>query len=295
MGNITRLAGSDRDATSVAVSQAGFPTAGSASSVVLATDSAYPDALAGTPLAAAKHAPLLLTSPSNLVPPVAAEISRAAPKGSTVYLLGGTAALGSSIDAQILALGDNPQRLAGSDRFATAVAIAGALGDPANILEATGLGFPDALSAGAAAVATKAAVLLTNGPSQAPETAAYLNAHSGDTRTAVGGPAAAADPSAARVVGADRYATSVLVAHQFFPAPTTLGFASGSTFPDALSGGANIGAGGGPMLLVPTCGSIPSSLSDYLTAVSPGITGGSLYGGSLAVGDDVLGQLDQAV
>jgi len=293
-GSITRLAGLDRDATSVAVSQAGFPTAGSAAAIVLATDSAYPDALAGTPFAAAKHAPLLLTGPSSLAAPVVAEISRAAPKGSTVYLLGGTAALGSSIDGQVQALGDTPQRLAGPNRFATAVAIAGALGDPPSILEATGLGFPDALSAGAAAVASKAAVLLTNGSSQAPETAAYVNAHNGDTRTAVGGPAAAADPSAAPVVGADRYATSVLVARQFFAAPTTLGFASGSAFPDALSGGANIGGVGGPLLLVPSCGSLPSSLSGYLTTVSAGVTGGFLYGGSLAVGDDVLGQLDQS-
>jgi len=293
-GNITRLAGANRDATSVAVSQTGFPTAGSAAAVVLATDAAYPDALAGTPLAAAKQAPLLLTNPSSLTPAVGTEISRVAPKDATVYLLGGVAALSPSIDAAVRALGDTPQRLAGANRFGTAVAIAGALGDPTTILEATGLAFPDALSAGAAAAAAKGAVLLTNGAAQAPETATYLHAHSGDTKDAVGGPAAAADPSATAIVGADRYGTAVQVATKFFPSPTKLGFASAAAFPDALSGGANIAASGGPMLLVPACGALPASLAAYLAGVTPHNPPGFLYGGAFAVGDDVLSQLEQA-
>jgi len=293
-GAVRRLDGADRDATAAAVSQASFPSAGSAAAVVLASDAGYPDALAGTPLAAAKRAPLLLTPPSGLTPTVSAEISRAAPTGSTVYVLGGDAALSSSIDGQIQTLGDNPQRVAGSDRFATAVAIAGALGDPKVILEASGLDFPDALSAGAAASKVAGAVLLTAARSQAPETAAYLDTHTGDTRTAVGGPAAAADPSAFPLIGSDRYATAVMVAQHFFPSPSMLGFASGLAFPDALSGGANIGEQGGPMLLVPACGSLPAALSSYLKSVHLSVTGGSLYGGPLAVGDDVLSQLDEA-
>ncbi len=88
-GIVTRFAGADRDGTAVAVSQATFAAAGSAKAVVLASDANYPDALAGTPLAVAKHAPLLLTTPSGLPAAVSAEIGRVAPKGSTVYELGG--------------------------------------------------------------------------------------------------------------------------------------------------------------------------------------------------------------
>ncbi|GAC1590110.1 MAG: hypothetical protein NVS3B21_07380 [Acidimicrobiales bacterium] len=150
-GIVTRLAGADRDATSVAVSTAAFPQAGSAKAVVLASDANYPDALAGTPLAVAKTAPLLLTNPGALSASVGAEISRVAPKGSTVYLLGGTAALSSGIESSLQAMGYVPQRIAGGTRFATAVAIAGVLGNPRTILEATGFAFPDALGAGAAA------------------------------------------------------------------------------------------------------------------------------------------------
>ncbi|GAC1535706.1 MAG: hypothetical protein NVS3B12_17940 [Acidimicrobiales bacterium] len=293
-GIVTRLAGADRDATSVAVSSAAFPQAGSAKAVVLASDANYPDALAGTPLAVSKHGPLLLTTPGGLSSTVSTEISRVAPKGSTVYLLGGTAALSSAIETTLETMGYIPQRISGGTRFATATAIAGVLGNPPTILEATGFAFPDALGAGAAAAKAGGAVLLTNGPSQSADTAAYLNAHPGSKTTAVGGPAATADPSATPIVGADRYATSVMVAQAFFNGPATLGFASGVAFPDALSGGAHVGSLGGPMLLVPPCGNLPAPLTNYLGSVKNAVTNGFLYGGSRAVGDDVLAALDAA-
>ena len=288
-GAVTRLAGADRDATSVAVSQARFPQAGSAKAAVVASDANYPDALAGTPLAVARTAPLLLTPPGGLSSTVSAEITRAVPKGATVYLLGGQAALASSLETQVAAMGYVPQRISGSNRFGTAVAVAGALGDPATVLEATGFGFPDALSAGAAAANSTGAVLLTNGPAQASETASYLSAHPQDRVTTVGGPAAAADPKGTPVVGPDRYATAVMVAQSFFKSPATFGAASGVAFPDALSGG----AAGGPMVLVPRCGPLPSSVSGYLGSIKATISHGFLFGGAHAVGDDVLSELEQ--
>jgi len=294
-GNVTRLAGADRDATSVAVSQHAFPQSGSASAVVLASDATYPDALAGTPLAVAKHAPLLLTTPSGLAPAVATEITRVLAPAATVYLLGGDAALATAVDGEVQALGVVPQRIAGADRFATAVAIAGVLGDPRTVLLATGLDFPDGLSAGAGAASQAGVVLLTDGSAQASETGAYLTAHPADTVLAVGGPAAAADPAATALVGGDRFATAVTVAGKFFTGPAAIGFASGLDFPDALSGGAGIGAGGGPLLLVPACGALPSSLSTYLRSVHSTVMTGTLFGGTGVVGDDVLAALEQSV
>src|SRR5579862_7687340 len=124
---LTRVSGANRFLTSVAISQAGFPTAGSAKVVVLASGAAFADALAGTPLAVQKGGPLLLTPNTGLSAPVAAEITRVLPPGGTVYVLGGTTVLPSSVDAQLTAMGFTPQRLAGGTRYATAVAIAGAM------------------------------------------------------------------------------------------------------------------------------------------------------------------------
>src|SRR5438093_848070 len=153
-GPVIRVRGQDRDGTAIAISASQFPSPdhpGLAKAALLASDANYPDALAGAPLAIAKDGPLLLTAPSGMNAAVADEISRVAPKGATVYLLGGAAALDPSIDEQVRALGYVPQRVAGPNRFATAVTIANALGDPHEIIEASGRQFADALSAGAAA------------------------------------------------------------------------------------------------------------------------------------------------
>lgn len=287
---LTRLAGASWDDTSVAVSSNLFPAAGSAGAVVLASDADYPDALAGTPLAVAKHAPVLLTSPSALSPVVKGEIQRVLPKGSTVYLLGGTSALSPDVASTVAGLGDAVIRLNGPNRFATAAAIATGSGSPAAVLEATGTRFPDALAAGAAAAKAGAVVLLTDGPVQSPETANYLAAHPGGPHYAIGGPAARADPSATPVVGSDRFATSTAVAARFFPSPGEIGLASGVAFPDALAGGAHIGAKGGPVILVPASGPLPASLRSYLSAQTSA-TGAFLYGGTSAVGADVAAEI----
>ena len=289
--SIARLAGSTRDLTSVAASKSLFPVQSSANTVVLASDASFADALAGGPLAASKGGPLLLTPPTGLTSGVSAEITRVLPKGDTVYILGGTAGISSSVDSQLTSMGYSPKRLAGSDRYGTAVAIADAMGDPTNVIEVSGLNFPDGLSAGAAAGQINACVLLTNGTSQASATASYLQAHPGGQHVAVGGAATQADPKAVGIAGQDRYQTAAMVASAFFQSgPMDAGFASGLAFPDALSGGANMGSRGGPLLLVPSSGPLPSPVSQYLAGTSS-IVGGFIYGGTAAVGADVQSEL----
>ncbi len=249
-----------------------------------------PDALAGGPLAAAKQGPLLLTASGSLDAVTKTEMLRVLKPGGTVFLLGGTAALSASVSSAISALGFSAVRLAGSDRFGTAIAIAGALGNPATVFETSGEGFADALSAVPAAVAVHGAVLLTDGPAQSAATAAYLKAHPG-AHYAVGGPAAAADPSAIALVGADRYATSAAVARAFFPATTGISVASGVSYPDALAGGPVSGATGHPLLLVPPTGALSEPTVAYLQTRNGTVISATVFGGGSAVADDVVGQV----
>jgi hypothetical protein len=294
---VTRIYGTDATGTSIAASEAEFPSGGSARAVVLARSDFFSDALAGGPLAADLDGPLLITpgasQSSTLDPRVEAEIQRVLPLGDTVYILGGDLALSSGIDTELEGLGYQVVRLAGSDEYATAVDIAEQLGNPSTIFEATGLNFADALSAVPAAIREHAAILLTDGTTQAPETAAYLAQHSNDTRYAIGGPLAAygADPTAIPVYGQDLYGTSAAVATMFFPDAAVFGAATGADFPDALSGGPFMGNAGGPMLLVEPSGPLPSTIESYLTG-APDLTQGYLFGGPLAVGDDVLSELE---
>ncbi|HZV27133.1 MAG TPA: cell wall-binding repeat-containing protein, partial [Acidothermaceae bacterium] len=236
-GTLTRVAGADRIATSVRISEIGFPNKLSATAVVLARADDFADELAGGPLAARFQGPLLLTPSAGLTDAVRLEIQRVLAVGHTVYLLGGTDAISANVGTNLQALGYNPVRVDGTDRYDTAVKIANILGDPPTVFEVDGTNFPDGLSAGPAAALSHGVILLTAGHVQAPETAQYLGTHPTDVRYAIGGPAAAADPTAQPLVGADRYATSILVANQLFASPSIVAIASGVAFPDALSGG----------------------------------------------------------
>ena len=298
-----RIFGQDAIDTSIAVSQHEFPGVLSARAVVLARSDFFSDALAGGPLAAAAGGPLLITPGAPLSPTidprVLTEIQRVLPTAGThLYILGGPLALSPTIDGFLSGLGYTVERLGGANEFATAVDIATALDEPSTIFEATGLDFPDALSAVPAAINAHGAILLTDGAVQAPETAAYLLAHAPLIRYAIGGPAAAAgaDPQATPVYGLDEYGTSGAVASTFFPHAASYGAATGVIYPDALSGGVFMATGGrlGAMLLVNPAAPLPAPISVYLAFLAPG-TPGYVFGGPLAVGGDVLAALQAAV
>lgn len=275
-GSLTRLAGADRIGTAIAVSQKGY-AAGAAQAVVLTRDDDYADALAGAPLAVAENGPLLMTPTAKLDPRDLAEIQRVLAPGGTVYVLGGTASISESTATTLSTAGYALERLAGSDRYETAVKIAAALGNPATVLLASGTNFPDALSAGDAAASRHGALLLTAGAVLPAATRDYLAAHPGPL-FAIGGPAAQADAAAQPVVGVDRYDTAARVAQKFFPSPGAAGIASGLTFPDALSAGAALARLNAPLLLA-SLDTVPGPVSSYIGAVRPGAV--YLYGNVL--------------
>jgi autotransporter-associated beta strand protein len=299
-----RLAGVDRVDTAVKISQNAFPANGSANAVVLARGDLFPDALAGAPLAVNRGGPLLL---ANLVAGATtvdartvAEIQRVLTTGKTILVLGGASAIPDSMVQQLTGLGYQvPRQFAGTDRFQTAVLIAQTgLNNPPNLFLASGVNFPDALSAGPAAAraAGGGAILLTNGNVMPTFTSQYLTSRTGATVFALGGPAAAAGgaPAGNQIVGVDRYATAVQVAQRFFPSPTALGVASGEAFPDGLTGGAHIGKIGGPLLLTAQA-ALPANVQSYLQSVKGTVNQLFIYGGTAAVSTQAADQINAAV
>ncbi|MEY9935631.1 hypothetical protein ABH926_010313 [Catenulispora sp. GP43] len=306
--HVVREWGPDRHATAIAASQLNFanhgdtadPKRAQAGAVVLARDDNFADALGGSALAVHENAPLLVTPTGSLNAGVAAEISRVLAPGGKVYLLGGTSALSPAVAQALAAKHYQVERLAGDTRYGTAVAIARVVDPhPRTVIIATGADFPDALSAGA----TGLPVLLTEGATMPPDTAAYLNGlnpdpSSGGTQLiTVGGPGDKAliagyqnhemprwpsQISRLPLAGSTRYATSMMVAQTFFSGETDAAVATGLSWPDALSGGAMVGHRGGPLLLTNPSGMSPALLA-YLGGESASLYALHLLGGPAAL------------
>lgn len=293
-----RLAGDDRVATAIAISENGFLPE-SATAVVLARADRFPDALAGTPLAVEVGAPILLTGTDALDPRVEEEIARGMGAGGTVHLLGGEEALSPAVADRLTQLGYDVERVAGPDRFGTAAAVLQALGGVERVLLTTGYRFPDALAAGAAAAATDGAVLFSAGAEPVPVTDAAIGGSGAGEVVAVGGPAAAAYPAYEAVVGGDRNTTAVLVAERFTPDPRYIGLArqggdgtdADDGFADALTGGVHVGRLGGPILLTGT-DALDGRLAAYLEEHGGSIVRTYAYGGPSALSDATVGSAE---
>ena len=252
--NTLRAEGSNRVLTAIAAWKLGkFP----GDSIVLVDGNVAADGLSATPFAAGMHAPILLTTwKTGLEPSVMDQIKASGKKN--LYLVGGQVPMTPYDEFELRDAGVNITRIEGPDRFNTAVAvnrateplIGTAPHKPLNLFIADGVGFSDALVAGAAAGRTGSLMLLSKGNTLDPATYSYIS-ELGQTRplqiTAIGGPAVHAvrntpwpttmSVNIKPIMGKDRYETAAnLAASQ--PGTTAAVLANGENFPDALSGGA---------------------------------------------------------
>ena len=220
----------DRVAVSVAMSQLARPEDGGTEAVLIARDDQFADALASGGLQGALDAPLLLTGPDHLDERVAAEIGRLGAVRAIV--LGGESAVPEQIATELRGLALTVERVGGSDRIATALAIADMIGprvEQVVLVRAHGhesdpsRAWADALAAGATAAGLEAPVLLTTEDVLDPRVATWLQAETMDNGLqsvlVAGGEAAVARPVLQEIVeiglgvdrasGADRTETAL--------------------------------------------------------------------------------------
>ena len=290
---VKRIGGTDRYATGRQVSQAQWQ-AGQAKAVVLARGDQAPDALAGVPLAAHVHGPLLLTSPTALDPATRAEIDRVTGGPQThkpIYILGGESAVSSTTEDALRTAGYTVTRYGGSSRFDTALKIAAAFGTTQHVIVATGRDFPDALAAGPLGAAEGAPIVLSDNTSLDPATKAFVTQH--PFIDPVGGQAlravllnAGGKTVNGGLAGADRYATGAAVAQAVAGVtghvPTSVGIASGSAFPDALTGGAYAANAAEPLLLTAP-DSLSATTASLLSGWASQFTAVTVFGGQAAI------------
>ncbi|MEU4566031.1 cell wall-binding repeat-containing protein [Micromonospora sp. NPDC023956] len=312
---VARLSGAGRFDTAVQVSRSHWRTAGDpadrrvqAGAVVLSRSDMFADALGGSALAAAKRGPLLLTTPTGLEATTGTELRRVLPAGGTVYLLGSPGALSAEVETAVRELGYQPKRLAGTDRFSTAVAIAKEIDpDPSSVFLATGMDFPDALAAGTTAGADlipgvpRGVVVLTNGTALPTASREYLDSLPRKpliwgVGRAAGAAALSYDADAFDLVGVDRYDTADYVAMIFFAGHRYAGVATGADWPDALAGGALMGALNGPLLLtLGTAADLNPYTRDRIDETSGAVHTGLVFGSPAVVSDRQLAQVGSAL
>jgi hypothetical protein len=163
---VERIAGRDRYETAARLATAFVDVRGFGDRILLAAgehpvpDRQWPDALVATPAAMAWSAPLLLVKPTEIPAPTDGVIRDLSPGHAIV--LGGPATIDHAVESELRERVPAVDRIAGKDRYATAVAVAERIGTvPQVVVIATGGRFPDALAAGPSAVAWGGVVLLT--------------------------------------------------------------------------------------------------------------------------------------
>jgi len=261
----TRIAGADRYATAVAISQSAFQrqNPGDQFSVVAASGTNFPDALAAGPVAAALGSPLLLVPTAGVLPStLTTELTRLNPW--KVNIAGGTGAVSSQVESQIKGFGAGAvSRSAGQDRYATAALLAALTGHLSNtVFIATGASFPDALGGSAAAGRYSGALMLTWRVALPQVTASALTSGKPPRVVVLGGAAVVDDAVLAQIrsllpgamverwAGSDRYGTAVAISMNTYPnGAGTAYLASAADYPDALAGAPVAARAGAPLLL----------------------------------------------
>ncbi len=261
--SVVRYAGGDRYATAAAVAAGDFPEGGAVNTVFVTAGTSFPDALAGAAVAGRSGAPLLLVAPAGIPAPTASELSRLDP--DTIVVLGGETVVSPAVEGALGRYAAEVVRLAGADRYATAVEISRygfpAAGSADQVVITSGTDFADAMAGGPLAASIGAPVLLTD-PGFLPEVVATEITRLAPERIVVlGGEAAVSaavfsrlrelQPAAVRIAGTDRYDTGIAISTAGFSRAQRVYVATGLDYPDALAGAAAAASRGVPVLLVP--------------------------------------------
>ena len=273
--------------------------------VIVASGKNFPDALAGSYLAAKRKAPILMVDGENAdnIAMLHSYIKENLSSGGKLYILGGTSAIPERVEIG-LELYD-VERLCGTDRYDTNLEIlyeAGVTNE--EILVCTGMNFADSLSGSA----TGLPMLLVN-PNESDFTSAQKEflASVNSEITIIGGTAAVNESyesaleaydkngTVERVAGNNRYDTSVKVAERYFADSNEAMIAYAYNFPDGLCGGPMAYVNHAPLILTgakvpisnPEAEAAGAAVAKTYTKAN-GIQYGTVFGGQAVLSDNTV-------
>ncbi|MBU3188417.1 cell wall-binding repeat-containing protein [Clostridium bowmanii] len=234
-----RLGGKNRYQTAVAISNEGWKQSNYA---VIATGQNFPDAIVVSPLAMKYNAPILLTEKNTLNEDTKKELLRLGTQ--SVFIVGGQGVITATVESQLKSLNIKVTRLAGKDRYETAVKVAEMMGNINKVILAIGENFPDALSVAPAAAKLGIPILLIQ-PKKIPEsTTKYLKSKPiikayivGDETIASGDIVKPFNFAYGNIYGTDRYKTNqdAILTYEDILNSNTFYVATGDNYADALT------------------------------------------------------------
>lgn len=288
-----RISGNSRYDTAAQVSRKGWNS--KCKTAVIATGENFPDALCAAPLAKKNNAPILLTESALLSVGAKQELQRL--QVENVYIIGGFGAISKNTENQIRALGiKNITRISGNTRYETSDKIAEQMGTPANVVIATGLNFPDALSMAPVAALEGMPILLTETNQLPAVTKAYLDKNKAAIANTyvIGGTGAVSETvkgslkNPLRLAGVSRYGTNIKILNQFkgILNLSNVYIATGSNFPDAISCSALAPMTASPIILAD--GGYTEYAGEFLYSNIGTVNSLTAVGGVGAVPDSIL-------
>ena len=291
---VSRIAGADRYATSVAASKAAFPSGSTASVVYLVSGVAPARSSSAIPAAAVQNGSVLMSRPDGLPSVVAAELDRLNP--SRVVLVGDYAALSTAVARGAARYSSSVSRVSASEPSTSQALNRAAFRSATKAWVVSRNSGNDSVIGAVAAAAHRSPVIVLDGTaSDLPSANASLLRDLGVTAVTVVGPPAAVSSGIAadlagivgaskvvRAAGADRYATAARVNALAWPdmAPGTAYLADGTDITNGIGGALLAGRTKRPLYwTVPYC--TPSSVRPALAG--PGVTRVALLGGEASV------------
>ena len=239
----TRIAGRNRQLTAVEVSKTLFKHA---DVVILTSSNKMVDSLAASPKGIAINAPTLFVEKDSIMDEVLQEIKRLNP--SKIIIAGGEESISDDVAKQLQPLGIKQQRVAGADRFETAVKLGEEIrrnsSNKTDVILVNGYNSIDALTAGSLAAKLNIPILLTGSDQLNKTTEKALKNWNIQNVIIVGGHTQVSETIASqlkndgvntsRLAGRTRVETALEVAKAVNSDPDKVIFANKDAFADAL-------------------------------------------------------------
>lgn len=281
---VSRIYGKDRYYVSGNVSSTLDYWGYNSGTIIITRGDLFPDALSGGPLASFEAAPIMLTQTNKLPDKIKDKIADYG--AERAIILGGTGSVSTQVESQLRQLGVNDiERIGGKDRYVVSSSVAEQVSsymESDTAIIASGEVFPDALSASTIAGIAGMPILLVKSQEIPGSIQTFIKSHPEITNfIIVGGPATVKDSvslklkelrkgsSVQRIGGKDRYEVSINVARHamenYGMDLSTIAFARGDLFPDALSGAPLANFFYAPILLTRT-DRVEDKVNNFLTS-----------------------------